>query len=232
MIDEWLINVHRALFPPRCVLCDAKGDGGHDICTGCLNDLPTLGPACRRCGLPLPDAPANTLCGTCLNSSPAFDRTLALYQYAPPVDYMIQQLKFAGRLYFAPVLGALLARHIASHISPACLMPVPLHRSRLRERGFNQAMELARPIAHRLRIPIHARICRRTRATTAQSGMPRQGRRSNVRNAFTVRGPLPASHIAIVDDVMTTGSTVNELARLLKQNGAREVSVIVAARAI
>lgn len=182
--------------------------------------------------MPLPAATQQSVCGNCLNNPPAFDRTLALYAYAPPVDYMIQQLKFAGRLYLAPVLGRLLARHAASRVSPECIMPVPLHASRIRERGFNQAMELARPVGRALRIPIDTRTCHRNRATPAQSGMSRQGRQTNIRDAFKIRRPVPATHIALIDDVMTTGSTVNELARALKTNGAREVSVIVVARAI
>jgi ComF family protein len=232
VIDKWLNNAHRALFPPRCVLCEAKGDDGQDICSGCLGDLPLLGVTCSRCAMPLSDVTAASVCGRCLTHPPAFDRTVALCAYAPPVDYMIQQLKFAGQLFFAAVLGALLARHTASRISPERIIPVPLHASRLRERGFNQAMELARPIARHLSLPLDIRTCRKTRATAAQSGMSRRGRHSNIKHAFAVRGKLASAHIALVDDVMTTGSTVNELARVLKLHGAREVTVIVVARAV
>lgn len=232
VIYKWLNFAHRVLFPPRCVLCEAPGFDGQDICAGCLDDLPLVDASCRRCALPLPAANGVSLCGSCLDNPPAFDRTLALCTYAPPVDFMIQQLKFSGELHFAPVLGGLLANQFATCMAPDTVLPVPLHLSRLRERGFNQAVELARPLARGLRVPLDTRSCRRTRATAAQSGMSRTGRQTNIRQAFEIVRPFRASRVALIDDVMTTGSTVNELARVLKRNGAQEVTVVVVARAV
>jgi len=174
------------------------------------------------------------LCGACLKRAPGFDAATALLHYRAPADYLIQRLKFSGELAVAPLLADLLAEKIAVRASPLpdFLIPVPLHRVRLQERGFNQATELARRLGQRLDLPIEHRRCRRDRYTRSQSLTPTGLRLRNLRGAFSVTGELPRNaHVAIVDDVMTTGHTSNELARTLKQAGAEFVEVWVIARA-
>lgn len=171
------------------------------------------------------------ICGACRRRPPPFFATTAALRYAEPADRLILDLKFRGRLPAARLLGTLLAEAVADAEPPEALLPVPLHPARLRERGFNQALELARPLARRLDRPLPIDAVRRIRATPPQTGVDRHGRRRNIRNAFALRRPLPWRHVAIVDDVMTTGSTVAELAGLLRRNGVERVQVWVAARA-
>jgi ComF family protein len=148
------------------------------------------------------------------------------------VDHLLQQLKFNGRLEVAQLLGQVMADWLAavSDASPDHFIPVPLHDSRLRERGFNQALELARPIAKRLGLPLDIHACRRTQATEPQTGLPRKARLKNIKGAFEVVRPV-SGHVVIIDDVMTTGSTAHELAKTLRQAGADRVEVWVCARA-
>lgn len=233
MVYNWGNRLLDILFSPTCRLC---GDGiaaGTALCAGCDRDLPRLTQGCSRCARPLPAHASAGLCGRCQRQAPPFDRTTALCHYHPPVDYLLKRLKFAGDLGLAPLLAGLLADvlHPRSDPLPALLIPVPLHPKRQRERGFNQAMELARPLGRRLGIPLGHALCRRTRHTEAQSLLGTSARRLNMRNAFAVSDSPLADRVAVVDDVMTTGSTVGELARSLKRAGVREVEVWVIARA-
>jgi ComF family protein len=231
VVNNWLHSIQARLYPATCVLCGARGEANRDLCTGCLEDLPRSGSACGRCGLPLPGTSVELPCAACLRDPPAFERTRVLYDYAPPVDHMIRQLKYAGRLHLARLFGMQLTTLAAGLPAADCIMPVPLNAARLRERGFNQAAELARPLARALEVPLDTRSCFRARATTAQASLSRRARRENLKGAFSVRREINARHIVIVDDVMTTGSTVGELAETLKSRGAAEISVLVVARA-
>jgi ComF family protein len=173
------------------------------------------------------------VCGRCQKLAPAFDATTALFHYRPPVDYLIKRLKFSNELAISPLLSGLLASRLAARDAslPGLLVPVPLHHTRLRERGFNQATELARGIGRQLHIKTGHRLCMRNRKTEPQSLLTHNARRLNLRNAFTVTADRVPGHIAIIDDVMTTGHTASELARVLKRAGAEQVEVWVIARA-
>lgn len=218
------------LLPAYCVLCGDTGEGERDLCRCCAAALPRNARPCMQCGVSLATGEA-AICGKCLRKPPAFDRVLSPLRYAPPVDNLIKLLKFQRRLAAARLLGQLLADHVEAAGSDAdLLVPVPLHPQRLRERGFNQARELARPLSQRLGIAVGEAVSWRQRNTASQSALPASARASNVRGAFRVKGPLPP-RVAIVDDVMTTGHTVDALARALKRAGARQVEVWVAARA-
>ena len=231
-MNKWLNNIHSLLYPPSCLLCAAPGVRGLDICQGCLDTLPSLRVACHNCALPLAGSAMHRLCGQCQQQPPAFDRTISLFRYQAPIAGLIQQLKFNGRLAIARSLGELLAQQVlASDSRPQAIVPVPLHGARLRERGFNQALELARPVAQALQLPLLTRHCQRIRATTAQTALSAKQRRKNIRGVFQVVQPLPARHVAIVDDVMTTGQTVNELAKTLRKAGATQIDVWICARA-
>ena len=218
-----------ALLPARCLLCAEAGADGLDLCAACRAALPWNRAACARCGLPLP-AP-EPACGRCLRAPPAFAATFAPWVYAFPLDRLLPRLKFHGDLAAgALVAGRMLAVARAAP-RPQARVPVPLNRQRLRERGYDQALELARPLARGLGLPLRADLLRRTRATAAQSDLAAGARRRNVRGAFAVAGAgdLPA-HVALVDDVMTTGATLGECARVLRAAGVARVDVWVAAR--
>jgi ComF family protein len=230
MVNRWLGGLATRFFPPRCLLCGAPGEAPHDLCAGCRADLPQTGPACPQCALP---NTAGVLCGQCLQKPPSYDRIFAPWHYAAPADHLVKVLKFRGQLQPAQLMGALLAERLArlDGPRPGCLIPVPLHAGRLRERGFNQAVELARPIAQRLGLTLDTRSCERSRATAAQSTLPARQRAANLRGAFRVLHPPVARHVALVDDVVTTGHTVNELAKALKRVGVERVEVWAFARA-
>ncbi len=217
------------LFGGTCYLCrGASADGV--LCAPCRDDLPRLPrPRCPRCALPVSE---DLPCGRCLADPPAYDATVAVFAYAFPADILVQGLKFRGELALAPLLAAQLADEIrAGPPDPVDLViPAPLHADRLAERGFNQAMEIAREVAARLKVPLAANLCDRVRATPAQAGLPWKGRRDNVRGAFTCNRTVEALRVAVVDDVMTTGATLGEIAVALKKSGAARVVNWVVAR--
>ena len=221
------------LLPPRCVLC-GQASGPVCICSQCKTDLPWHGPHCLRCGLPLGSA-RDKICGACIQSTPAFFRTICPLRYEFPANRLVQAFKFKRQLAAGRVLSHLLCEHVSiGKLSlPDTLIPVPLHYSRLLRRGFNQAYELSAYAAKTLDIPILDSALRRKRRTRAQSGLSRKQRRRNLKGAFYWHGSAkPGRHVALVDDVMTTGSTVGECARVLKKAGAKRVDVWVAARAV
>lgn len=231
MLRELTGRAVSALFPPTCVLCGAQGEDGRDLCAGCWSDLPHNRPCCQRCALPL-DAGAGGLCGACLRSPPPFAVCRTPFRYQEPIAALVSGAKFHGRLNLARVLGESLALFLAECEAdrPDLIVPMPLHPSRLRGRGYNQALELARPVSQALGIPIDARCCARSRATAPQVGLEVAARRRNVRGAFEVLCPPAAEHVAILDDVVTTGSTVAELARALLRAGVARVDVWAVAR--
>lgn len=173
-----------------------------------------------------------TLCGECLSHPPAFDSTYAPFIYQGATRYLILGLKSNAEYKNARSLGLLLAEGLKQHASlPDCIMPVPLHKTRYRQRGFNQVIEIARTVSKELQLPLDMNSCVRHRDTPHQTRLTAKQRRKNIKNAFIVQKPIQARHIAIIDDVMTTGSTVHELARVLKKAGVTRVDVWVCARA-
>ncbi len=218
-------------YPPTCLGCGAPGHGGVDLCAGCRADLPWIQRGCERCGVPLPAA-AVTLCGACQQRPPPVDRAVVPLVYAPPVDGWIAALKFRAQLTVAPLLAALLAERLVGLSLPQRIVPVPLHPRRLRERGFNQSVEIGRPLARWLGVELDGAGARRVRATPDQVGADARTRRRNVRGAFAVTGDLRGMHVAILDDVITTGATSAELARSLRRAGAARVEVWAVARTV
>lgn len=218
--------------PRCCILCEHYCQGGISLCTPCQTHLPHITHACERCAIPLAST-EQTLCGQCIQAPPAFDRAISLYRYESPISTMIHELKFSHRFACAQALGSVLGRHISTCYShdqlPECLIPIPLHTKRLRQRGFNQAIEIARPIARHLSIRMDVNSSYRQRATQEQMHVPLKHRKRNVKKAFYAK-PLPYQHIAIIDDVITTGNTVNALSECLKQQGVRRVDVWSIAR--
>lgn len=221
MLSSWLTA--------RCAIC-AIERGTPIVCTGCADDcLPWSVARCARCALPVPATTA--ACGACLRRPPEFDATVAVADYGAPMDGIVLALKFRHRLELAPILGALLAERARSLPEPpALLMPVPLAFERLAERGFNQSLEIARATARDLGAALDHRSLVRVRHAPPQVSLSLDARARNVRGAFVVRGPLHGLRIGVIDDVMTTGSTLNEVARVLKAAGAHQVVNLVVAR--
>ena len=211
-----------------CLLCDAPGGALPNLCDACARELPTLSSPCAFCGA---DAiPRTKLCPACTVRPPSVDRTVCALAYASPVDYLVGRLKFHQDLRIVPTLAGLLLRRVAPGSGADWIAPVPITASRLRKRGFNQALELARVLSKGTGIPITRSTYRRRGADMPQSTLrDMSARRANVAGVFRVRGAI-AGHVAIVDDVVTTGATVNELARCLKGAGAVRVDVWAVAR--
>jgi ComF family protein len=228
-VDQWWRRLGAQLLPPRCVLCGAAGAGERDLCASCQAELPRNQPACRRCALPLAVGAAR--CGDCLKQPPAFTSACVPYRYAWPLDTLVQRLKFGAELAVGRVLGELLGEAVLAQPRPDLLVPVPLGRQRLVERGFNQAEELAHGVARRLAMPCAAGALRRTRETAAQSALQRAARRRNVRGAFVADAIVRGRHVALLDDVVTTAATVRECARVLRAAGAASVTLWALARA-
>ncbi|MGQ0658481.1 MAG: ComF family protein [Chromatiales bacterium] len=212
----------------RCPLCAELFSGRGPYCEPCCADLPRIAPACNRCGAPLPTAAG--ACARCLRRPGPIDRSCIPFAYAYPLDQLIKGLKFHADLTAAHELASLLLPYVLARPRPDCLLPVPLHPSRLRERGYNQALEIARPIAAELALPVDYLSCERLRSTAPQVELDAKARRRNVRRAFAVRAVLAYKHIALVDDVVTTGSTVQELGKTLKRAGVDHVQVWAIAR--
>lgn len=220
------------LFGGTCYLC--RGESRGMLCQPCAADLPRLArERCPQCALP---SPGRALCGRCIGETPAFDASVAVFAYAFPADVLVQGLKFRGELALAPLLANELHAGIETAASTFhgvdFIVPVPLHSLRLQERGYNQSMEIARRIGVLLDIPVAADVCERVRDTPAQIGLPWKVRRENVRGAFSCRRALDGKRVAVVDDVMTTGATLGELASTLKKFGAARVVNWVVARAL
>ncbi|HMW18791.1 MAG TPA: ComF family protein [Accumulibacter sp.] len=216
------------LWAQDCLLCGGPA-ADRPLCTACEDDLPRLpSPRCARCGLPIP---GDGLCGRCLVKAPNFDSTHAAYVYDFPVDRLVQSFKYGHRLMLGKYFGRQLVE-LASGLTFERIIPLPLHPLRLRQRGFNQALELARPISRASGVPLDTRSCQRSRATVAQAELPWRERARNVRGAFACTTDLTGQRVLLVDDVMTTGASVDELARTVKLHGASEVTVLVLARAL
>lgn len=214
------------LLPCACLLC-SQHSGNALLCLACEADLPLLPAACcPQCAQPTTHGER---CGGCLHHPPSFDRTIAALRYDFPVDRIIQAFKYGHQL----AIGRWLATQLGHRLHGqefSLIVPMPLHAERLKERGFNQAVEIARHLS--TSTPMHLDGVQRTRATAPQAERPLKERPHNVRGAFECRDNLQGHHILLVDDVMTSGATLNEAARVLKLHGASSVTAAVAARAL
>ena len=229
MVDKWVDFAQILLWPPRCIVCGGQGEDGRDLCAACWRELPFSSSVCQRCAEPLVGA---GLCGRCLRSPPRFDHTFALFEYRDPVDLLIRRFKFDGQIHLARLLGEAMAEALPPGGERVdVVVPVPLHPWRLRQRGFNQALELGRFVAAGVGLPLWPEVCQRRLATSPQTSKTARQRRMNLRGAFKVITDVRGLRIALVDDVMTTGSTADALAKVLKQAGAARVEVWVCARA-
>lgn len=220
-------NIVQQAIAPACLLCAGRS-AGRVLCVPCDDGLPRLTrQGCDTCALPVT---AGTRCGACLSQVPAYDHVCVPYQYAFPADALVQGLKYRSLLAIAPLLGGAIAASLDER--PDVLVPMPLAEARLRERGFNQSQEIARHLARISGIPLLPQACRRVRNTPPQATLPWKERVKNIRGAFVCDVDFSGRHVAVVDDVMTTGATLNELARNLKKAGAARVTGLIAARTL
>lgn len=219
----------------HCLLCDEVADGATPICMACETELPWLGDHCQSCALPLPAA--GLTCGQCLKQPPAFERVVAPWTYSFPVDSLITRFKHSAKWPFGRLLGELLAQSLQHHFDddlprPDVLVPVPMATRRLRQRGFNQAAMLARWLGEYLDVPCDERLLSRPQDTNAQQDLNAAARKKNLHHAFVLApdAAVQGRHLALVDDVLTTGATAQALARLLMDAGAIRVDVYCLAR--
>jgi ComF family protein len=228
MVNNWSLISH--LIGAHCPLCHAPGAG---LCVDCHSALPRNNHACPRCALPLPDdAAAGTLCAGCQTAPPDFDRAHVPLRYEWPVDDLVSAFKYRHRLAIGRLLGDLLADRVSripQYERPKLLLPVPMHARGLRDRGFNQATELTRRVAARCRIAWSPYLVQRIRQGDHQQALGRKARRSNLKGAFVCHERPPA-HVAVVDDVLTTGATASAVSRALHAAGAETVEVWAVAR--
>lgn len=226
VFNNCLVRVRRRL-PQSCLLCGA--DAVHEaFCEPCRADLPWLPRnRCRVCALPLA---SGAVCGACLARPPRFDAVEAAFAYRFPADALILAFKYGGRLALARALGEQLAGAVTRDVE--AIVPMPLAPARLAGRGFNQALEIARVVATLTGIPVLRHACRKVADTPPQAALPWSERARNVRRAFVCDADLKGRRIAVVDDVLTTGATLNELARVLRRAGAAEVVGWVVARTL
>lgn len=225
----WLRNIQ------TCLLCDEQTDSPLPLCEGCEGDLPWLNDQCERCALPLPMA--GLTCAQCTRQPPAFDAVIVPWLYDFPVDALVTRFKHQGKWPFGRLLAELLSQTLLHRFDedlerPDVLIPVPLANKRLRQRGYNQAAMLAKWLGSALGLRVDERLIKRVKDTPAQQGLNAKARKRNLREAFVLMAPehVIGKHIALIDDVLTTGSTADMIARILINAGARRVDVYCLAR--
>lgn len=254
LIYNWLINnqlfnfdyYKRILFKQSCLLCASSIDAPKNsnvlidsdaVCKACLNDLPWHpASSCPQCGL-ASSGTGLTVCGSCISASPDFDVTYAVFLYQFPIDVMMQRYKYGNSLSIGDTFGQFLSNKLLlekQQKSIDMIIPMPMHPQRLKERGFNQAIEIAKALNKDL---THNKILDyksviRQKLAPPQTNLPLKQRAKNIKGAFIVKGDLAGKRIAIVDDVMTTGASLNELAKTLKKAGAVHVECWVIARTL
>ena len=227
-VGRWLAAAARFALPPRCLVCGDEGEAFRELCRACRLSLPRNLACCGRCAVPLPIALPE--CDACRKGPRPWADIWVPFEYGFPLDSLEARFKFAGSLAAGRVLSGCWVDAGPPPSMPELILPVPLHVSRLRSRGYNQALELARPLARRFGVPMAHDVLVRARRTGAQSELSAEARAGNVRAAFAVERVPRESHVAIVDDVMTTGATVGECAKALLAAGVRRVDVWALAR--
>ena len=229
-------QLYNKLLPYTCVLCHHPSQRTQDLCEPCHSEMPILTHSCQRCARELPPTLPNRLCSHCLKQPPPFDATYAAFSYKDSVTKLILNLKFNNALNNARLLGELLAKRIKEdwyqqQDLPDIIIPVPLHSKRLTERGFNQALEIAKLVAKSLKLPLETTSCQRIKFTSPQATLKVEHRLNNIKNAFLINKDFSNKHIAIIDDVITTGQTITEFAFSLKKAGAKKIDIWCCARA-
>lgn len=220
----------RIRLPAICILCNQYHQGLVAVCHACIELLSPIGTSCLHCALPLPET-SFLVCGQCCKKKPTFDNTFSAYHFEEPLRSLLHEFKYHEGLYLSSFLATLILKALTPKaLITECLIPVPLHPARLKQRGFNHAAELVKYLSRVLKIPCALSHCRKIINTAPQAELSAPDRRNNLCGAFYAK-PLPYQHVTLVDDLLTTGSTVNELAKTLKEQGVHQVDVWTCARA-
>lgn len=224
------MKLRQILLPISCLLCHGRAEK-HDLCSACKQDLPWLENVCQRCAVPLGNE-TQAHCGRCQKMPPYYDSSVVLFEYVEPINHMLNKFKFHHQLCYGNLFGNLLAERLACHNIPLpeLVIPVPLHPARLRVRGYNQALELARPLAKILKLKLNYSALIRRHNTAQQSLLAKTQRYANVQGAFQLIRPLTARYVALLDDVITTGSTINACSKILKAGGVENIAVLAIAK--
>ncbi len=233
MVNNWVKYTQFILLPGCCLLCNRPTGRQQDICPACKKELPFNHHHCRTCAQPLPvSAVSGTLCGRCQKQTPVFDHCFAPFRYQDALVSLHHNFKFHHKLAAGRLMAELMCEQLANRPPqlPRLLIPTPLHPARLRARGFNQAQELTAILSSQLSIPVDSHSLYRIRETRAQSSLPKKERQRNIRNAFALTSKIRSNHVAIVDDVMTTGLTVSEISKILQACGVGRIEIWVFAR--
>lgn len=225
------------LLPTICLLCHQYHRGKYAICMSCESELPLLGPTCPTCARPcadLVDTPNNIAsCGKCLTSMPYLDHVIAAYRFEEPLRSLMHTFKYREGFYLSGFIAHLMSNtnKLALLKNTECLIPIPMHRSRLKQRGFNQAAVLARALSQSSNIPYKINACKKIRNTIPQAELKAKERAHNLKDAFQANR-IKYSNVTLVDDLLTTGHTANELAKTLKEQGVSTVNLWCCARTV
>jgi ComF family protein len=227
-ISNQCARLYSNLMPTPCLLC-GKGNAHSCLCNDCIINLPRLRHACPLCASPLNH---NAMCGQCLHNPPEQDASISIFQYQAPIDRLITDLKYRDKLFLSRFFAQQMAKQVKDRPLPQLLIPIPLHKKRLRYRGYNQSMELARYLSKQLSIPVDNNILIRIRDTAPQASLPFSERKKNIKRAFDVNNVNIPNHIALIDDVLTTGHTAAVAAKALRQAGVNTIELWTIARTI
>ena len=221
-------QLYRKVFPIPCLLCGLPTEE-HALCQGCINELPLIKQHCLRCAIPLA---SGHICGQCLKKPPVQDISLSLYRYEQAVPRMMSALKYHRQVQIADLCAREFIKQHSLNSLPEVLIPIPLHPSRLRQRGYNQSLLFAEKLAALLNISCQPELLKRIKKTANQTQLNAKQRHKNMRHAFQYSSEFVPEHVAIIDDVMTSGATTHEAARELKRSGVKIIEVWTIARAI
>ncbi len=221
-------QLYRKVFPIPCLLCGLPAEQ-HALCDGCIGELPIIQQKCIYCAIPLIKG---EICGRCIQKPPIQDTSLSLYRYEKAIPRVISALKYHRQIQLADLCAKEFIAHNSLNRLPEVLIPIPLHPSRLRQRGYNQSRIFAEKLSALLNIPCRPDMLKRIKKTTTQTQLNAKQRHKNMRQAFQFRSKVVPEHVAIIDDVMTSGATTYEAARILKRSGVKVIEVWTIARAI
>lgn len=230
-MNNWSNKIQSILYPYTCFLCNQPGHNGLDLCNICHEGFTPLSICCDSCGISM-KTKESQVCGRCLANPPHYNKITTLFEYQEDIKKLVLPLKFNAKVSAARTIGTLMANHFSKHVEmPDALLAVPLHKKRLRERGFNQSELIAEHLHQKLNIPLLQQFCTRTRNTVSQTSLKAAERRKNLNRAFHCDNHQGINSIAVIDDVVTTGSTANEIAKTLKKAGVKHVEIWAFARA-
>ena len=223
-----LAQLYSNITATQCLLCGINCEQDC-LCTDCIYELPKLHNSCPRCALPLSQS---LICGSCLHHPPEQDASFSLFEYKTPIDRLIADFKYHDKLFLSRLFAEQMARKLTNKPLPQLLIPIPLHPRRLRQRGYNQSLELAKILSKQLSIPFCSKSLNRIKDSQPQTSLPYKERAKNIQRAFKVVNTMLPTHIALIDDVLTTGHTANVAAKALRRAGVITIEVWTIARTI